>query len=790
MLNSSNPIPSNAKIAAKRNELNTLPDNGRKKQQINVKDNFWPVTGRSKGVLDMWFRDLAGAKPLANLAKKAPSFNKKEEIFNYLCDHNVSMKKAMWFLKLSAAYTTTVTEQKIKKRQIPDPSIEWTATVIRVMKDLSSKLVEHCTLEKLPKQAKCAPLAASKCARCAIDRRLMPARSPRDKAGQSGGAAKERIGPDGKVVKGKSLREKVLSRSLLKDARFREMKMAKRKLIMADMPPAKKVKRSMKVARMKAATRTRLEQQQQQQQPDQPKGAADASAADELQLSAADAATGGDKGGDAAASVDLKEKSTSKLLRKRIAMRKRYGLQSISQIIADLLAKRAKKRAKQRLNELASEQTAAAATQMEVDEQKDAAKSAAAGQPGKSASAAANVAAGASTTAATATPASPSSAATSSSGAEASATNTPVAVTTTTNMTSGTIVAAAAVSPASASPAVSSTPATSAPGPGAGGSSSHQFIAPAVPPAPSTPQHSNPADDYVALLKQWKYCSRLCKAMCEESLLDRHEFLQWALELLDRMKNKTSDDGFLKLFLPFILQCLPFIVESERLSRVLAYLVCKKIGFMLQYVSEEDTAGPKKAHHQALAAAAANCDPNASSRLDASLKLKTEPEIRAPLSTRSGTRFKKVTKMEPPTSPAIPSEPASPASALLDSPEDTKPASFLSPSRPNSAPDKKNFGARFSPSSSSSSSLATMKSPTMSSPPTSSPPSTAGQSLSMGPSPGAVPHKQPTPNKGLALTVRHRCKPSAQFMETLLHDFLLCAHHRPVIMELSAMVSF
>lgn len=117
-------------------------------------------------------------------------------------------------------------------------------------------------------------------------------------------------------------------------------------------------------------------------------------------------------------------------------------------------------------------------------------------------------------------------------------------------------------------------------------SSNHTFIAPA---APATPGSSNLAEDFSTILKQWKYSTRLCKAMCEESLLDRHEFLQWALELLDRMRNKMCDDGFLKLFLPFILQCLPFIVESERLSRRLAYLVCKKIGFMLQFVTEEDT---------------------------------------------------------------------------------------------------------------------------------------------------------------------------------------------------------
>lgn len=94
-------------------------------------------------MLDMWFRDLAGHKPLPNLAKKAPAFNKKEEIFIYLCENQITMQKAMWFLKLSAAYTAAVTEAKIKKRQMPDPSIEWTSVITKFMRDLVPKLEEY-----------------------------------------------------------------------------------------------------------------------------------------------------------------------------------------------------------------------------------------------------------------------------------------------------------------------------------------------------------------------------------------------------------------------------------------------------------------------------------------------------------------------------------------------------------------------------------------------------------------------------------------------------------------------
>ncbi|KRK05325.1 uncharacterized protein Dyak_GE27657 [Drosophila yakuba] len=105
-------------VLAKKEELMTLPDTGRKKQQINCKDNFWPVSPRRKCTVDAWFKDLAGNKPLLSLAKRAPSFNKKEEIFITLCENQVNMQRATWFIKLSAAYTLSFTESKNKKRSI------------------------------------------------------------------------------------------------------------------------------------------------------------------------------------------------------------------------------------------------------------------------------------------------------------------------------------------------------------------------------------------------------------------------------------------------------------------------------------------------------------------------------------------------------------------------------------------------------------------------------------------------------------------------------------------------
>lgn len=774
-------------ITAKRNELNTLPDNGRKKQQINVKDNFWPVTGRSKGVLDMWFRDLAGTKPLANLAKKAPSFNKKEEIFTYLCDHQVSMKKAMWFLKLSAAYTTTVTEQKIKKRQMPDPSIEWTATVIRVMKDLSQKLVEHYSLEKNPKvitttQAAitCGATINVKCNRCSIDKQITPTKCTKDK-GAIMNNDKTPITEGKTTAKGKSLREKVLNRVLMKDIRFREMKLTKRKSSMLGPPPAKRAKNSLRTARLKASSRIKRESalaQQQQQQP----GSSDANSNPDLATNPSEIASTGKPNADDATNADIKDRSVSKLIRRRLAMKKRHGLPSISQIIAELLAKRAKMRAKQRLNEKSAEQSA---NQQQNADESDSKNGTNQSSISPSASNSSNTLATNSATVTNRPNQSPSS--------KMSMTGKPNVNQPLTGVESPTTASGFTNFSSSGreTPNVSATSASSNSSSSSSSSSNHTFITPAV---PTTPGNSNTVEDFATILRHWKYCTRLCNAMCEESLLDRHEFLQWALELLDRMRNKTSDDGFLKLFLPFILQCLPYIVESERLSRRLAYLVCKKIGFMLHYVTEEDTIAVNVKKPPPQSSSTSCCDSNITNRLESGLKIKQEPEIRAPLSTRS--RIKK-TKMDPPTPPPL-SAPPSPSTTSIDSPEDVLSAKSLLgsnylPMRTTPNQDRKTFGARgYSLSTSPASrTLNSSQTPPTASPPTASPPSNSSNTTSIMPiGPNVVtPVSQSISTKSQSHgIIKHQQKPSVQFMETMLRDFLLCEHHRPVIMELSAMI--
>lgn len=57
-------------ILAEKLKLNTFQDTGKKKPQVNAKDNYWLVTARSQSAIHNWFTDLAGSKPLTLLAKK------------------------------------------------------------------------------------------------------------------------------------------------------------------------------------------------------------------------------------------------------------------------------------------------------------------------------------------------------------------------------------------------------------------------------------------------------------------------------------------------------------------------------------------------------------------------------------------------------------------------------------------------------------------------------------------------------------------------------------------------
>ncbi|KAJ8310216.1 hypothetical protein KUTeg_012081 [Tegillarca granosa] len=127
-------------IMAKKREFNTFQDTSKKKQQP-TKDNFWPAA-KNKNAMEAWFKDLAGNKPLSQLAKKVPTFNKKEEIFSTLCEFSVPMVKAAWFIKMTASYNVAMQENKTKKRQTVDQSVDWALSLTKFLKDQILKIQE------------------------------------------------------------------------------------------------------------------------------------------------------------------------------------------------------------------------------------------------------------------------------------------------------------------------------------------------------------------------------------------------------------------------------------------------------------------------------------------------------------------------------------------------------------------------------------------------------------------------------------------------------------------------
>ncbi|XP_069603385.1 mediator of RNA polymerase II transcription subunit 12 isoform X3 [Ranitomeya imitator] len=130
-------------IMAEKLRCNTLPDTGRKKPQVNQKDNFWLVTARSQSSINNWFTDLAGTKPLTHLAKKVPIFGKKEEVFGFLARYSVPVMRAAWLIKMTCAYYAAITETKMKKRHVMDPFIEWTQIITRYLWEQLQKIAEY-----------------------------------------------------------------------------------------------------------------------------------------------------------------------------------------------------------------------------------------------------------------------------------------------------------------------------------------------------------------------------------------------------------------------------------------------------------------------------------------------------------------------------------------------------------------------------------------------------------------------------------------------------------------------
>uniref|UniRef100_A0A8C9LA42 Mediator complex subunit 12L n=1 Tax=Pavo cristatus TaxID=9049 RepID=A0A8C9LA42_PAVCR len=129
-------------ILAEKLKLNTFQDTGKKKPQVNAKDNYWLVTARSQSAIHNWFTDLAGSKPLTILAKKVPILSKKEDVFAYLAKYSVPLLRAAWLIKMTCAYYAAISEAKIKKRQATDPNIEWTQIITRYLREQLAKVAE------------------------------------------------------------------------------------------------------------------------------------------------------------------------------------------------------------------------------------------------------------------------------------------------------------------------------------------------------------------------------------------------------------------------------------------------------------------------------------------------------------------------------------------------------------------------------------------------------------------------------------------------------------------------
>ncbi|CAB4020698.1 Mediator of RNA polymerase II transcription subunit 12, partial [Paramuricea clavata] len=132
-------------ILTEKQKSNTFQDTNKKKPVAQNKELFSPITSKTKGPVSAWLQDLAGSKPLTALAsRKVPVFNKKEELLNSICEHNVPLIRATWFIKMTSAHQMAlISESRNKKRQASDPAQEWTSTITKYLKDQLNKLNDY-----------------------------------------------------------------------------------------------------------------------------------------------------------------------------------------------------------------------------------------------------------------------------------------------------------------------------------------------------------------------------------------------------------------------------------------------------------------------------------------------------------------------------------------------------------------------------------------------------------------------------------------------------------------------
>uniref|UniRef100_A0A8U7MLX7 Mediator complex subunit 12L n=1 Tax=Corvus moneduloides TaxID=1196302 RepID=A0A8U7MLX7_CORMO len=80
-------------------------------------------------------------------------------------------------------------------------------------------------------------------------------------------------------------------------------------------------------------------------------------------------------------------------------------------------------------------------------------------------------------------------------------------------------------------------------------------------------------------LQQWEYNEKLSFYMFQEGMLERHEYLTWILDVLEKIR--PTDDDLLKLLLPLMLQYSEEFVQSAYLSRRLAYFCARRLSLLL-----------------------------------------------------------------------------------------------------------------------------------------------------------------------------------------------------------------
>ncbi|CAF0940583.1 unnamed protein product [Rotaria sordida] len=132
-------------ILLKKEENHTMNDSTKRKPPTINKTHFWPLMGpRTAKPFEQWLSLLASTESLGKLAKQVPIILKKEDVFQHLYEHNVSLVRACWYIKMLALYHSANNDSKQKKRHVAtDPCTEWTRITIEILKEVFDRLIKE-----------------------------------------------------------------------------------------------------------------------------------------------------------------------------------------------------------------------------------------------------------------------------------------------------------------------------------------------------------------------------------------------------------------------------------------------------------------------------------------------------------------------------------------------------------------------------------------------------------------------------------------------------------------------